>query len=64
MGLATPRVRLWEANAKFPIGFCREKVINKVEELLAYYRDDSNAVQYGNAESSTWTTERRHFSVA
>lgn len=64
MGVATPRASLWKANAKFPIGFCREKVINKVEELLAYYRDDSDPVHYGNAEPSTRTTERRHFSVA
>lgn len=64
MCLSTARASLWKANAKFPIGFCREKVINKVEELLAYYRYDSNAIQYGKAESSTWATERRHYSVA
>lgn len=64
MGLATLRPSLWKANASVPIGFSREKVINEVEQLLANYRDDGNAIQYGNAESSTGKTEGRHFGMA
>jgi hypothetical protein len=64
MGLAPLRASYRKANAKFPIGLSREKVIDELEELLAYYRDDSDAIQNGNAESSIRTTERRHFRVA